>query len=334
MKAKIVGQLAVICLLLICMFGMFRLGVIGRDYYDEVAMPGPRSQANPETLALKPAPAPSPKAPTEVIIDRSLALSAGQPDSIATDLPPQIPEVPVNAPDENSPMETSTTTVPLPPEDTPSPAEEMTEMETKYIALTFDDGPESTFTPRLLDILAENNAKATFFVLGHRLERNADVLRRIAAEGHCIGNHSYNHKNLTVISTEAFHEQVDITNRLIKEITGYDAQLLRPPYGDRNQSVVDLLKEKNMSIIIWDIDPKDWQSKDSGAVYEHVVARAHDGDIILLHDIYESSVAAAEKIIVDLTAKGYVFVTVPELIGRYGEMEPGGVYRNGKGTVQ
>lgn len=201
----------------------------------------------------------------------------------------------------------------------------------KYVALTFDDGPQRQNTTRLLDGLKEYGAKATFFILGHRISSMTDIIERMHNEGHSIGCHTYNHKILTGLSKAQIIYQLDETNRLITEITDEDVLLLRPPYGAKNSTVVSVAKEKNMSIITWDVDPRDWKYMDAEAIAEHIIGRAQDGDIILLHDIYPTSVDAALIVVEKLSEEGFVFVTVDELINMHSGLEAGSVYRNGRG---
>ncbi|MDR1703635.1 MAG: polysaccharide deacetylase family protein [Clostridiales bacterium] len=200
----------------------------------------------------------------------------------------------------------------------------------KYIAITFDDGPDRLRTEKILDAMIEYNAKGTFFLQGHRAAAMPDIVARIHNEGHSVGNHSYNHKQLNAISDEALAFQVLETNKIIEKITGEPVTLLRPPYGESNDKVVNLAKSLNMSIINWDIDPRDWTNYNAQAVASHVIERAQDGSIIILHDNYDTTVEAAAIIIKELTARDFIFVTVGELIEMNAGMKPGMVYRNGK----
>ncbi len=203
----------------------------------------------------------------------------------------------------------------------------------KHIALTFDDGPRVETTGRLLDILKDNNAKATFFVMGQRVENNPDLVKRMYDEGHAVGNHTFNHKDLTKLKESDVNSQIEKTNVTIRNIIDADTSLLRPTYGAYNSKTMSMAKDKSMFLILWDIDPMDWNSKNADRIHDHIVSRAKDGDIILLHDIYHTSVDAAEKVVKTLSEKGFVFVTVPELIELYQPMEYGCAYRSGKGAA-
>jgi|GEM_PF-947764 len=207
-------------------------------------------------------------------------------------------------------------------------------VDTKYIALTFDDGPSLAATTRLLDGLKEYGARATFFVLGHRLDTAVNLLARMVDEGHSIGSHTYNHKDLTAISTADIAYQLDTTNDLIRTYTGQETILLRPPYGNRNLQTADMARERGMSLILWSIDPQDWKTKDAKLISEHIISRAADGEIILLHDIYETSIDAALIVVRELTAQGYQFVTVEELIQMNTTLDAGAAYRNGRSATK
>jgi len=179
----------------------------------------------------------------------------------------------------------------------------------KLVALTFDDGP-STFTPHLLEILKREEVKASFFILGSRAEYYPEILQQIAANGHQISSHTYNHKQLTNLSEEEMHHEIYDTLDLIETITGTRPTSMRPPYGSMNDTVRN---DSQTSLVLWSVDSLDWHSKNADAIYNLVMEQTGDGDIVLLHDIYESTIQATEKIIVDLKEEGYIFVTVDEL---------------------
>ena len=186
-----------------------------------------------------------------------------------------------------------------------------TEKAEKLIALTFDDGPHYKYTPYLLDELNKRNVKATFFVLGTNASNNLEILNRMYKEGHVIGNHTYTHKNLYRLKTQKIFEEIDKTNQIIEMITHKPVQYFRPSYGNYNNKIAKLT---DMQIILWNIDSLDWKIKNSNRVANRVINKAHDGSIILMHDIYKSSVKAALKIVDKLQKDGYKFVTVEELL--------------------
>ena len=177
----------------------------------------------------------------------------------------------------------------------------------KLVALTFDDGP-SAATGRLLDILAEKGVKATFFVLGPRAEQNPDLLRRQVAE-HEVGSHTMGHIDMTKMSTEAVRADTEQMRGII-EAAGGKLELVRPPYG----AVGAAAREgTGTPLMLWTVDPEDWRVREAATVRQRVVGAAFDGAIILMHDIYDSTVEAVGGIIDDLRAQGYEFLTVSEL---------------------
>lgn len=180
----------------------------------------------------------------------------------------------------------------------------------KVIALTFDDGPSSSVTPRVLSTLKANDVKATFFVLGSNAQVNPDLIRQEINEGHEIGNHSFSHPLLTDLSKEEADQQVASTNQIIQSITGQPVKLLRPPYGSINP---DLMADYQMPVVEWSVDTEDWKSKNADAVYNEIVKNANSGAIVLMHDIHPTTADALPRVIQLLKSQGYRFVTVSEL---------------------
>lgn len=181
----------------------------------------------------------------------------------------------------------------------------------RIVAITFDDGPCSRTTNRLLDGLKERNVKATFFLVGENAESNENVVKRMYEEGHLIGNHTYSHIKLDECNISSAVGEINKTNEIIKSITGEDVKYIRPPYGAYSDK---LLSHVNMTPVLWSIDPDDWATTDTAYVVKSVVYKVKNGDIILLHDIYDSSVEAVLEIIDRLSSKGFVFVTVDQLM--------------------
>ena len=179
------------------------------------------------------------------------------------------------------------------------------------VALTFDDGPSPKYTPLLLDGLKERNVRATFFLLGAECEKYPEIVKKIHADGHLIGVHSYEHVNLSNLTDQAAMEQVDKTDQIIFGLTGEHAQYIRPPYGCWK---CNLDYETKMIEVLWDVDPLDWKTDNSSVIAKRVMDKVQENDIILLHDASESSVNAAFLIIDELQGEGYSFVTVEELI--------------------
>ena len=179
------------------------------------------------------------------------------------------------------------------------------------VALTFDDGPSPKYTPLLLDGLKERNVRATFFLLGQNVKENQELVQRMQAEGHLLGNHTYNHVQLNKIPETTARQEILKTNNEIYEATGKYPEYMRPPYG---------AWKKNMELcvamlpVFWDIDTLDWKSQNVDAILKAAGEEPEDGSIILMHDEYQTSVEAALLIIDRLKEKGYEFVTVDELI--------------------
>lgn len=179
------------------------------------------------------------------------------------------------------------------------------------VALTFDDGPHSTYTPMLLDGLRTRNIHATFFLIGKNIKGNEDILLQMQKDGHLIGNHTYNHVQLDKISIETACQEIQKTNNEIYQVTGLYPSFVRPPFGAWRK---DMELCVTMFPVFWDIDTLDWKSKNADSVLEIVQNQVYDGSIILMHDGYQSSVDAALRIVDLLTEKGYEFVTVDQLV--------------------
>ncbi len=185
-----------------------------------------------------------------------------------------------------------------------------------YIALTFDDGPHATLTPKLLDLLASRHIKATFFVLGECVEQNPQILQRAAREGHEIGNHSWSHPQLNRLSDEGVRSQLKRTDDLIKSSIGIRPTLFRPPYGALTSRQKKWIPEEfGYKIILWDVDPLDWKEPGPATVTNRILKNSRPGSIVLSHDIHRGTIEAMPATIDQLLAKHYKFVTVSELIG-------------------
>lgn len=181
----------------------------------------------------------------------------------------------------------------------------------KMVALTFDDGPHPVYTERLLDGLKERDVKATFFLIGKSADKYPDLVKRMAEEGHLIGNHTMDHVQLNHKTYEEAIEQIRQSNQIISQITGQTPQYIRPPFGEWSK---ELQEEVDMTAVLWDVDPVDWKVKNTDTVVKRILKNARDGDIILLHDVYGTSVDAALEIVDQMRAEGYEFVTVDEII--------------------
>lgn len=192
----------------------------------------------------------------------------------------------------------------------------------KMVALTYDDGP-SIYTPRVLKTLKENNAVATFFVVGNRVPTYSDTVKKAHDMGCEIGNHTYEHKNLTRVSEAEVKRQITKTNRNVKKVTGQAPVIVRPTGGATNANVKQWV---GMPSIIWSIDTLDWKTRNAGSTKKAVLDHVKDGDIVLMHDLYSATATASETIIPELVRRGYQLVTVSELAECRGGMKETGAY--------
>lgn len=183
-----------------------------------------------------------------------------------------------------------------------------------YLALTFDDSPNTAMTERLLDGLRERGAHATFFLIGEQIEGQEALVRRMADEGHQIGNHTYTHRRLDNSGAVGARELAR-TEAVLEETLGGSGYWIRPPWGFAS---AETLREADAPLIYWSLDTEDWRVLDAGRVARRIIEDARDGDVVLLHDSYESSVDAALQAIDELSAKGFVFVTLAELFDHMG----------------
>ena len=190
------------------------------------------------------------------------------------------------------------------------------------VALTFDDGPRNKTTGPLLDGLALREVPATFFLVGSRIDGSEALIERMAADGHQIGIHTYDHVIVTDLSRGDFDLQVGKTRAKLTNILGDGSFWLRPPYGIVDQSVEQWC---DCPLILWSVDPEDWKDKDVDRIVASVLEQVRDGDIILMHDIFESSVEAALWVVDALLAQGYCFVTVEQLMEQRGVQPQNGV---------
>jgi peptidoglycan/xylan/chitin deacetylase (PgdA/CDA1 family) len=184
-----------------------------------------------------------------------------------------------------------------------------------YIAMTFDDGPSSANTPRLLEILKQRNIKATFFLIGQNAASNPDIVRQILADGHEIGNHSWTHPQLSKLSDDRVTTEINKTQDAIKEASGFIPTLLRPPYGAITARQREWIESQfGLSIILWSVDPFDWKRPGASVITQRILSQVRPGAIILSHDIHKQTVDAMPATLDSLIAKGYKFVTVTQLI--------------------
>jgi peptidoglycan/xylan/chitin deacetylase (PgdA/CDA1 family) len=210
------------------------------------------------------------------------------------------------------------------PKNTPSKSSEATAPKTtfsqchvtgNYVALTFDDGPSPENTPRLLDMLRKRGLKATFFIVGQCAAQNPEILKRIASEGHEIGNHSWSHPSLAKMGELGVTEQLQRTHEVVQQLTGTPPKLMRPPYGAFTTNQRAWAHQKwGYKTILWDVDPLDWKVRNANRVQAEILRQTVSGSIILAHDIHASTVDAMPATLDALLAKGCQFVTVSELL--------------------
>lgn len=178
------------------------------------------------------------------------------------------------------------------------------------LALTFDDGPNSEVTPRVLDVLDRHNAKATFFLIGSHVPGNEEIVRRMHQSGHEIGNHTWSHRNLAKMSPQEIEDDVAAAQNIITAVGVPAPRLFRAPYGAVDPMV---RSHVSMTVVSWSIDPEDWKAKNPEQIIEHVLANAKPGGIVDLHDIYHVTADSLDPMLIALE-QNYHLVTVSELL--------------------
>lgn len=188
----------------------------------------------------------------------------------------------------------------------------------KQVAFTFDDGPDIPFTKQVLEILKREQVPATFFVVGRNVKAHPELLRKIAEEGHTVGNHSWNHPQLNKMKAATVNSQIGNTNDAIQNVIGKKPTLFRPPYGAFNQMVLGEVKKHNMKVILWSVDTRDWDHPTKDEIMEVFHKQVSPGGIILQHDAgnegLKETVNALPHMIHELKRQGYSFVTVDRLL--------------------
>ncbi|WP_432358227.1 polysaccharide deacetylase family protein [Sporosarcina sp. UB5] len=182
--------------------------------------------------------------------------------------------------------------------------------ERKKVALTFDDGPDPKVTRQILETLQKHNAKATFFMLGSRVEYYPDIVNEMIEAGHELGNHTWTHADLTKLGPERIAKEIEKTSAIIEEVSGQKVEAFRPPYGAVNTTVHNMT---GLPIILWDVDTLDWKYRDPARLLRVVKEHVKDGSIVLMHDIHQSTADGLESVLTYLKNEGYDFVTVAEL---------------------
>jgi peptidoglycan-N-acetylglucosamine deacetylase len=184
---------------------------------------------------------------------------------------------------------------------------------TKYVVLTFDDGPDVAYTPKILDILAKYDAKATFFEIGKNVVKHPELTKRIHAAGHSVENHTWTHADLRKLSATAFRQEVSSTDQAIRAQLGSTPACLRPPYGGMNATVRQRARALGKDLVVWTIDSRDWTKPGTTAIVKRVLAGVHSGSVILMHDgggDRSQTIAALPTILKSLKAQGYGFRTL------------------------
>jgi len=185
----------------------------------------------------------------------------------------------------------------------------------KVVYLTFDEGYEAGYTPKILDILKENNVKAAFFVTGPYVKEHADLVKRMVEEGHIVGNHTVNHSSLPTLSDEKVKEEITKLGDMFKELTGKKMKYFRPPKGEYSERTLYLTKSLGYRTVFWSLAMADWQPLPGGPEesYNTVIRRLHPGAVILLHAVSKDNVIALDRIIKSVKAEGYEFKTLDDI---------------------
>ncbi len=194
------------------------------------------------------------------------------------------------------------------------------------VALTYDDGPSPTVTPRILKCLQDNGGRATFFMVGKQVVKSPDVLKQMVAQGCEVANHTYDHTLMTKVSPAELANQLVATNQVVSDACGISPVLMRPCGGAKTDAGMNIAGAISMPAILWSIDTLDWKTRDASQTITNVLDNVKDGDIILMHDLYESTAQASETIIPELVSRGFQLVTVSELSSYRGGMIPGKSY--------
>jgi len=195
-----------------------------------------------------------------------------------------------------------------------------------FVALTFDDGP-SEFTTQILDTLHRYGGRVSFFVTGNKVnEHKGKILRATAMDCEIIC-HSWDHTDMTKLSSRKIKKQIYETIAAIATITGKVSLMFRPPYGNLNEKVEKVARKLGIAIVNWSVDPKDWETQNAEETYTYIIENMKSGDIVLCHDVYEATAVAMSRLIPRLLAEGWQLVTVSELLHhKHGELEPGKLY--------
>jgi len=196
----------------------------------------------------------------------------------------------------------------------------------KKIALTFDDGPSIPATDRILTVLEKEKARATFFVVGERVSAHSAQLKRMVQNSFQIGNHTWKHEYISRITKEELQQTIQNTSDAIADACGVTPVIMRPPGGFVDTASASIVGRMGLAAVLWSVDPRDWKTRDTQSTIDYILMHAADGAVILMHDLYEATAAAAEFLIPELKRQGYDLVTVEELAADRGGISPGNVY--------
>lgn len=194
------------------------------------------------------------------------------------------------------------------------------------VALTYDDGPSPTVTPRILKSLQDNGGRATFFMVGQKVIKSPDVLKQMVAQGCEVANHTFDHTLMTKVSPTDLANQLVATNQAVSDACGISPVLMRPCGGAKTDAGMNIAGAISMPAILWSVDTLDWKTRDASQTIQTVLENVKDGDIILMHDLYDATGDASETIIPELVSRGFQLVTVSELASYRGGMIPGKSY--------
>jgi polysaccharide deacetylase family sporulation protein PdaB len=186
----------------------------------------------------------------------------------------------------------------------------------KNIALTFDDGPNSKYTPQVLKILEQEQVRATFFLIGQHAEQEPELVKQIYRAGHEIGNHTYSHVMLTKVPSLKIKLEVEKTRDIVQELTGANTVLFRPPWGVFDGRSLAELASRKFDAVLWSVDSRDWSRPGIDTIKKNIFNSVRNGSIILCHDDHDQIVTALPEIIRELKSRGFQFITVPEMIAR------------------
>jgi len=198
-----------------------------------------------------------------------------------------------------------------------------TELRSKQLALTYDDGPNDPHTLRLLEVLAKHNVKATFFLIGRYVEQRPDIVREVVNAGHIVGNHTFSHPNLIFASTRQTRTQLQECQRSITQAIGQHSPLFRPPFGGRRPGTLSIARSLGLAPVMWNVSGEDWKGYSADEIKQRIRRQVRGGDVILLHDGSHTgmgvdrsqTIIATDLLISETKSEGFDFVTIPEMMG-------------------